>query len=211
LNIKEVGMNCTICGQAEEETVCPNCAALEYPEVIRTYCQNSASKSPLAMAQTIMKHPGFPVAGQAHHPLIAAVLVTAYRNAGGEVPAEKLEEAIKRGNSIPGGFCAGFGADAAAIACGIAVSLIKGNTISAEHAAGRSLAHSLTAEGLLNVAGKAGNRCCKRSVFSLLELATNYFNRAMGVLLEAPEARTVCSFTVKNKLCNGAACQYFPA
>ena len=204
-------MNCSICGQAAEEAVCQNCSALEYPEVIRTYCRNTDSKSPLEMAQAIMSHPGFPLAGQAHHPLIAAVLVAAFRNAGGEVPAEKLDEAIKRGNSIPGGFCAGFGADAAAIACGIAVSLINGNTISAEHAAGRAQAHALTGEGLLNVANKDGNRCCKRSVYSMLELATNYFNRVMGVRLEAPEKRLSCPFTAKNKLCNGAVCQYFPA
>jgi hypothetical protein len=204
-------MNCSICGQVAEGAVCPNCAALEYPEVIRACCRSSASKSPLEMAQAIMAHPGFPVAGQAHHPLIAAVLVTAYRNAGGAVPAEKLDEAIKRGNSIPGGFCAGFGADAAAIACGIAVSLIKGNSISAEHAAGRSLAHALTGEGMLNIANNSGNRCCKRSVYSMLELATNYFNRVMGVRLEVSKKRFSCPFTVKNKLCNGAGCKYFPA
>lgn len=56
-------MNCIICGQAAEEAVCQNCSALEYPEVIRIHCQNSSSESPLEMAQTIMSHPGFPVAG----------------------------------------------------------------------------------------------------------------------------------------------------
>jgi hypothetical protein len=204
-------MNCLICGQDAAETICHTCSAMEYQEVIRTYCQGSVSTSPLKMAQAIMRHPGFPVAGQAHHPLVAAVLVTAYRNAGGELAAEKVDEAIRRGNSLPGGFCAGFGADAAAIACGIAVSLIKGNSIGAEHAAGRAQAHALTGEGLLNVANKAGNRCCKRSVYSLLELATNYFNRVLGVRLEALDARPCCPFTAQNKLCNGAACQYFPA
>jgi hypothetical protein len=204
-------MNCIICGQMAKEAVCQDCSALEYPELIRIHCQNSASTSPLEMAEAIMSHPGFPVAGQAHHPLIAAVLVAAFRNAGGELPAGKLDEAIKRGNSIPGGFCAGFGADAAAIACGIAVSLINGNAVGAEHAAGRAQANALTGEGLLNVANNAGSRCCKRSVYSLLELATNYFNRVLGVHLAAPEKRLSCPFTVKNKLCNGAACQYFPA
>jgi hypothetical protein len=203
-------MNCSICGQAAPGAVCLNCADLEYPEVIRTCCQSSVSTSPLELARAIMAHPGFPLAGQAHHPLIAAVLVSAYRNAGGVLPAERLDEAIKRGNSIPGGFCAGFGADAAAIACGIAVSLIKGTSISAEHAAGRSLAHALTGEALLNIANNSGNRCCKRSVFSLLTLATHYFNRVLGVVLSAPEARIRCPFTTRNKLCNGAACQYYP-
>ncbi len=204
-------MNCIICNKPSENVVCQECAGLEYQEVIRTYCHNAVSKSPLQMAQEIMSHPGFPVAGQAHHPLIAAVLLAAYRNAGNDIPQEKLEEAIKRGNSIPGGFCAGFGADAAAIACGIAVSLINRNTISAEHAAGRAQAHALTGEGMLNIANNSGNRCCKRSVYSVLELATNYFNRVMGGSLEAPQERVHCPFTTKNKLCNGAACKYYPA
>lgn len=203
-------MNCIICQNPSESAICRECEGLEYQEVIRAYCLNSASKNPLRMAQEIMGHPGFPVAGQAHHPLIAAVLLTAHRNAGNEIPQEKLEEAIRRGNSIPGGFCAGFGADAAAIACGIAVSLINGNTINAEHAPGRAQAHALTGEAMLNIANNSGNRCCKRSVYSVLELATNYFNRVMGVSLETPQIRISCPFTAKNMLCNGPACKYYP-
>ena len=204
-------MNCIICGNSAENVICQNCTGLEQQEVIRTYCLNTASKSPLQMAQEIMGHPGFPLAGHLHHALVAAVLVAAYRNAGGEVSPEKLEEAIKRGSGIPGGFCAGFGADAAAIACGIAVSLINGNTINAEHAAGRAQAHALTGEAMLLIANNSGNRCCKRSVYGVLELATNYFNRVMEVSLEAQEKRISCPFNSKNKLCNGAACKYHPA
>jgi hypothetical protein len=33
----------------------------------------------------------------------------------------------------------------------------------------------------------------------------------LGVHLAAPEKRLSCPFTVKNKLCNGTVCQYFPA
>ncbi|WP_298266883.1 DUF5714 domain-containing protein [Geobacter sp.] len=204
-------MNCIICGNSAESAICQNCAGLEPQEAIRTYCLNSASKNPLQMSQAIMNHPGFPVAGHLHHALVAAVLVAAYRNAGGEVSPEKLDEAIKRGNSIPGGFCAGFGADAAAIACGIAVSLINGNTINAEHATGRAQAHALTGEAMLNIANNSGNRCCKRSVYGVLELATNYFNRVLGSSLEAPQESIRCPFTRKNKLCNGKACKYHPA
>ncbi len=203
-------MNCIVC-HLPGETFCPDCSGLEYPELIRRYCHGSSSNNPLQMAAEIMSHPDFPVAGQAHHPLIAAVLVTAYRNAGGELPPEKIDAAVQRGNSIPGGFCAGFGADAAAIACGIAVSVIKGNTIAAEHAPGRALAHALTGEGMFAVANNTGNRCCKRSVYRLLELATNYFNRVLGTTLEALPGPVVCPFVDRNKLCNGPACKYHPA
>lgn len=203
-------MNCIICHNPSDNTICTSCLDLEQHEAIKMYCLNTTSRNPLRMCQEIMAHPGFPVAGHVHHALIAAVLVAAFRNGGGEVSPEKLDEAIKRGIGIPGGFCAGFGADAAAIACGIAVSLIKGNSINAEHAAGRAQAHALTGEAMLNIANNTGNRCCKRSVYSVLELATNYFNRVMGVVLETPEKRTMCPFTAKNKLCNGAACKYYP-
>ena len=203
-------MKCLACGSTAEGSFCPSCSILEYPDLIKTYCINSPSKNPLEMAQEIMSHPQFPVAGQAHHPLIAAVLVAAHRNAGGNSGAEKIEEAVKRGNSLPGGFCAGFGADAAAIACGISVSVIKGNTISAQHATGRSLAHLLTGEGMLTVANNTGNRCCKRSVYSMIEVAGSFFARTMGTTFDGPQERACCPFTEKNKLCNGPSCKYFP-
>ncbi len=40
----------------------------------------------------MMAHPRFPVAGEAHHPLVAGVLVAAYRNAGGEAGATEIVE-----------------------------------------------------------------------------------------------------------------------
>jgi hypothetical protein len=135
-------MICLVCNEPSDARLCPACAALEYAEVIRRYCAHATSTSPLDMAQAIMAHPKFPVAGQAHHPLVAAVLVTAWRNATGADAADRIDAAIQRGNSIPGGFCAGFGADAAAIACGIAVSVIEGNTIKAVPRAGGWSAHS---------------------------------------------------------------------
>lgn len=183
---------------------------VEMTQVIEAYCIASDSKDPVGMAQEIMGHPDFPVAGQPHHPLVAAVLVAAYRNAGGAVSDESISEAAKRGNAIPGGFCAGYGADAAAIACGIAVSVIRRNTITAEHAEGRALAHALTGEGMLAIAGNGGNRCCKRSVYGMLELASNYFNRILGVRIAAPAERVRCAFHQANKLCNGMSCRYYP-
>ncbi len=202
---------CFVCNEPSEPDLCSTCAALEYPDVIRGYCTHAISTSPLDMAQEIMAHPKFPIAGQAHHPLVAAVLVTAWRNATGAEATEKLDAAVQRGNSIPGGFCAGFGADAAAIACGIAVSVIEGNTIKAEHAPGRARAHGLTGQAMLHIANGSGNRCCKRSVYGVLEVATSYFNAALGVPIARASRRVECPFHEKNKLCNHAACRYDPA
>jgi hypothetical protein len=163
------------------------------------------------MAQALMAHPRFPVAGQAHHPLVAGLLVAAYRNAGGAVGEGAIGAAIQRADTIPGGFCAGFGADAAAIACGIAVSVIEGATVKAEHAVARSLAHTLTGQGMLLVANNHGNRCCKRSVFTVLELAAHFFTATLGVRLTPPRRRIECAFGAQNKLCNAEDCKFYPA
>jgi hypothetical protein len=71
--------------------------------VIRRVCARATSTSPLDLAQEIMSHPRFPVAGQAHHPLVAAVLVTAWGNATKADATEKIEAAIERGDTSPGG------------------------------------------------------------------------------------------------------------
>lgn len=201
---------CLACNEPAESRYCASCAALEYSDVIRRVCPRATSSSPLDLAQEIMSHPRFPVAGQAHHPLVAAVLVTAWANATNADATEKIEAAIERGNSIPGGFCAGFGADAAAIACGIAVSVIEGNTIKAVHAPGRARAHGLTGQAMLHIAGGTGNRCCKRSVYGVLEVATGYFNAVLAASLLPASRRVECPFHGVNKLCNHEACRYFP-
>ncbi|MDW7674200.1 MAG: DUF5714 domain-containing protein [Bacillota bacterium] len=69
--------------------------------------------------EEILGNAEFPVAGQAHHPLIACSMLAAYANSNEAVNKEQIIHAgMKRADSIPGGFCAGFGADAAAISLG---------------------------------------------------------------------------------------------
>jgi hypothetical protein len=204
-------MPCVLCAQSSTGTFCDSCAELEYREVIRLFCRRTTSKNPVEMAQTVMAHPRFPVAGQAHHPLVAGLLVAAYRNAGGDAGEAAIDAAIQRADTIPGGFCAGFGADAAAIACGIAMSVIEGATVKAEHAVARSLAHTLTGQGMLLIANNHGNRCCKRSVFTVLELASHFFTATMDVTIAPPRGRVECAFSTANKLCNTADCKFYPA
>lgn len=204
-------MRCSACAEPSATPFCESCARLEYADLIRLACRRSTSTSPVELAQALMAHPLFPAAGQAHHPLVAGVLLAACRNAGGKVRDEQLDAAVARADTIPGGFCAGFGADAAAIACGIAVSVLEGATVKAEHAAARTRAHALTGQGLLLIANNHGNRCCKRSVFGVLELASHYFTAAMGVALTPPRGRIECAFSAQNKLCNRAECKYHPA
>ncbi len=52
------------------------------------------------------------------------MLVTAYKNLTGKATDDDILEAIRRGATVPGGYCGLYGTDAAAIATGIAMSVI---------------------------------------------------------------------------------------
>jgi len=178
---------------------------------IREICHQTTCADPLEIALDIMHAEGFPVAGQAHHALVAGVLMAAYQNAAGTRDERALETAITRADSLPAGFCAGFGADVGAIAAGIVLSVIHGNTIKAEHSPGRAQTHQLTAHCMLTIANNTGNRCCKRTVFQVLETATNFFQANVGVSLDrTPAARFHCPYAAQNGLCNREACRYYP-
>lgn len=184
---------------------------MNYQEYIIGKCLDSGSTNPLAIAQEILNNPEFPVAGQAHHPLIACSILAAYANANGSPNKEELiKEGMKRANSLPGGFCAGFGADVAAISLGIAVSIVLDTNIKKEKDWARAKAHTLTGMGMLNIANNQGNRCCRRSTYSMLILGTNYFNHNMGCTLDTtPESEVKCTLKEKNPLCNGVSCKFY--
>lgn len=205
-------VQCLACGQAAEEAgYCEPCGDLAYARLIQRVCIRSASREPTEIARQLMAHPKFPLAGQAHHPLVAGSILAAIRNSGTPVEDAQIQQAIKRADSIPSGFCAGFGADAAAIACGIAIAVLEKTTVKAEHAPGRTLAHLLTGQAMLAIAANSGNRCCKRSVFTVLEVASTFLRGTRGFALERPSERVQCEFAAANPLCNGVACRFWPA
>ena len=176
-------------------------------------CMDSKEKSPLNIVGEIFKNPDFPQAGKDHHSLVAACMISAYANTSELNDNEKkelLEKGIQKADCLPGGFCAGYGADAAAISLGISVSVILGNNIKAETAKGRGKAHTLTGMGMLDIANNHGNRCCRRSTYSMLILGTNYFNQSMGVNLEEPRlSKLKCSLRDNNPLCNQEYCKFY--
>jgi hemoglobin-like flavoprotein len=60
--------------------------------MITQFCLASNSKNPMEMAMTIMKHPVIPMHGPEHHAMIAAVLVTAYKNLTGKATNEDIKK-----------------------------------------------------------------------------------------------------------------------
>ncbi|MFZ3169781.1 MAG: DUF5714 domain-containing protein [Candidatus Methanoperedens sp.] len=105
-----VPVSCIYCGKKEAANihcpsghyVCNECHASDSIKIITQFCLSSNSKNPMEMAKTIMKHPIMPMHGPEHHAMIAAVLVTAYKNMTGKATDEDILEAIRRSATVPG-------------------------------------------------------------------------------------------------------------
>ena len=88
-----------------------------------------------------------------HHVMVGSALLTAYKNAGGDIDLHNaLIEMMNRGKSVPGGACGFWGACGAGISSGMFISIISKSTpLSIEPF---SLSHKMTAKSL----GKTGSR-----------------------------------------------------
>jgi hypothetical protein len=97
-------------------------------------CLNSESDDPIEIIRMMMEQPFCHMHGPEHHVMVGSALLTAYKNAGGEVDLkEALMEMQTRGKSVPGGACGFWGACGAGISTGMFVSIItKASPLSGE-------------------------------------------------------------------------------
>ena len=174
-------------------------------DTIQKICLAERSKNPVEILETLMSQPFCHMHGPEHHVMVGAALLTAYRNAGGEIDLEKgLKEMQNRGKEVPGGVCGFWGACGAAISAGIFVAIISGSTPLAVEPFG--LSNRMTARALEKIGTVGGPRCCKRnSYISVLE-AVDFVKEHFGVEMEKPAV--VCSRSAKNNQCIGKRCPF---
>ena len=97
--------------------VCDDCHEKEGVEAIMEYCLKTNLKNPIQMVDEMMENPYIYMHGPEHHIMVGAALLTAYKNAGGELDLEEaLAEMQARGSRYPGGSCGLWGACGAAVA-----------------------------------------------------------------------------------------------
>ena len=213
---KSISSSCVYCTKVDEayfickrgHYVCEECHPGDIIEILTNFCLSSASENPLEMANILMGHEKMHMIGPEHHPMIAAVLVTAYKNKTTKATDEDIKEAIKRGSRLPAGYCGLYGADAAAISTGIAMSIITGATPLTD--VEKTIANMLTSRVLAAISNEGGKRCCKRSTWIALKVAVRYIKEVLDVDLESiPASEMKCGYFGRNKHCNKENCRFF--
>ena len=205
-------MECAICHKKENSKtrcvrghyVCNECHTAGLDSIIAV-CLGETSKDPIEIIEKMMALPFCHMHGPEHHVMVGAALLTAYRNAGGEIDLEPaLREMMSRGKSVPGGACGFWGACGAGLSSGMFVSIISKSTpLALEPFA---LSHRMTAKSLEAIGEIGGPRCCKRDSYLSILSAIDFVKEHFGVEMEKPEI--VCSHMGQNNQCIGKRCPF---
>lgn len=205
-------MECAVCHKKENSKahcaqghyVCNECHTKGI-DVLFGLCLGETSKNPIGIMNAMMAMEFCHMHGPEHHVMVGMALLTAYRNAGGEIELEKaLREMMARGKSVPGGACGFWGACGAGISSGMFVSILTGSTPLGKENFG--LSHKMTARSLGAIGEIGGPRCCKRDSYLSILNAIDFVAENFGVQME--KSVPACEFSHKNNQCIGKRCPF---
>lgn len=206
---------CEMCGGIFESDcrceaghyVCNSCHGGSSADPVVRICTESDSDNPYLIAMKLMADPRVHMHGPEHHVLVGAALLSAYRNAGGEINLDSaLKEMVKRGSAIPGGLCGSCGCCGAAMSAGAFYSIATGTTPLSGKSWGD--ANLLTSRCLAEIGALGGPRCCKRNTTVAIREAVAYTRETLGISMSFPD-NPVCGFNSKNRQCLLDRCPFY--
>ena len=206
-------MECAVCHKKELSKtscinghyVCNQCHTSGMDRILEL-CLQETSKNPIQILEKMMSLPFCHMHGPEHHVMVGAALLTAYKNAGGDLDLPKaLSEMYRRGREVPGGACGFWGACGAGISTGMYLSIVTQATPLAKETWG--LSNQMTSRALNKIGETGGPRCCKRdSHLSVLE-AVRFTKEKLGVSMEAEDV--VCFRSAQNNQCIQKRCPFY--
>ncbi len=210
---EDIMMECSICHKVENSKmrcveghyVCNECHT-KGMDVIISICLNETSKNPIEVIEKMMKQPFCHMHGPEHHVMVGAALLTAYKNAGGELDLEKaLVEMYNRGKQVPGGVCGFWGACGAGVSTGMYMSIVTGSTPLATKNWG--LSNGMTSCALGKIGAVGGPRCCKRDSYLAITAAVEFTKEKLEVEMELEDIK--CTRSELNNQCLGQNCPFY--
>lgn len=208
----DIEMECSICHKKElSKTRCTNghyvCNTCHTKGIDSIFgvCLQEESKNPIEIMNKLMALPFCHMHGPEHHIMVGAALLTAYKNAGGNINLESaLAEMRNRGSRVPGGACGFWGACGAGISTGMFISIVTESTPLAKEPFG--LSNKMTAQSLGAIGEIGGPRCCKRDSYLSILNAIEFVKEYIGITMETSDV--ICNFSKMNNQCLGKNCPF---
>lgn len=209
---KDETMECAICHRMERSKtrcinghyVCGECHTQGMDNIIKL-CLEETSKNPIEIMDKLMDQPFCHMHGPEHHVMVGSALLTAYKNAGGDIDLPgALLDMMNRGKSVPGGACGFWGACGAGISSGMFISIVSKSTPLANEPF--ALSHQMTSAALGRIGEIGGPRCCKRDSYLSILAAIDFAEEHFGVKME--KCNIVCDYATQNNQCIGKRCPF---
>lgn len=210
--LKDELMECAICHKKELSKtrcvkghyVCSDCHTQGMDQIFGL-CLSETSQDPLEILEKMMSMPFCHMHGPEHHVMVGAALLTAYKNAGGEIDlSAALQEIYRRGKAVPGGVCGFWGACGAGISAGQFMAIItESNPLTVKP---WSLSNRMTAKALEHIAEYGGPRCCKRDSYLSVLTAIDFTAEQLDVHMK--KTVPVCTRSHQNNQCIGKRCPF---
>lgn len=209
---KDILMECAICHKKENSKtrcvkghyVCNECHTKGIDRIIGE-CLKETSTNPIQIMDRLMDFEFCHMHGPEHHIMVGSALLTAYKNAGGELDLETaLLEMQSRGKKVPGGSCGFWGACGAGISSGMFLSIITKSTPLSHEAWG--LSNQMTSYALQKIGDIGGPRCCKRNSYLAILAAVEFVRNHLGIEMESGHVR--CHRSSGNNQCIGKRCPF---
>ncbi|MDD6189231.1 MAG: DUF5714 domain-containing protein [Clostridiales bacterium] len=205
-------MECAICHKKELSKticiaghyVCSDCHIRGIDSIFGV-CMSETSTDPMEIIEKMMSLPFCHMHGPEHHVMVGAALLTAYKNAGGDIDLNTaLREMSSRGKQVPGGACGFWGACGAGISAGQFLSIVTSSTPLKKEPWG--LSNKMTAKALDSIGSVGGPRCCKRDSYLSILAAIDFVKEHLGVEMTA--TIPVCHRSKHNSQCIGKRCPF---
>lgn len=210
---EETFMECALCHKKEGSKtrcvnghyVCSECHTSGMDSIIDV-CLQEDSRNPVEILEKMMSLPFCHMHGPEHHVMVGAALLTAYKNAGGNLDlAQALSEMFTRGKAVPGGACGFWGACGAGISAGMYVSIITKATPLTREAWG--LSNRMTSRALAEIGRTGGPRCCKRDSYLAVAEAVRFTEEEIGVSMSLGDI--TCTRSGRNRQCIQSRCPFY--
>ncbi len=206
-------MECELCHKKQSSKtrcikghfICDECHTQGMDEII-SICLGSSSADPIEIIEKMMSLPSCHMHGPEHHVMVGSALLTAYKNAGGDIDLKAaLYEMQKRGKQVPGGACGFWGACGAGVSTGMYVSIALKATPLAKQSWG--LSNQMTAKALDAIGKNGGPRCCKRDSYLAIIEAVEFTRENLGISMDLD--RITCSRCHMNNQCIQKQCPFY--
>ncbi len=208
----DVMMECEICHKKENSKtrcskghyICDGCHTNGMDEIY-SICLNQKSKNPIYILEKMMSSDFCHMHGPEHHVMVGSALLTAYKNAGGDINLEKcLAEMQSRGKQVPGGACGFWGACGAGVSSGMFMSIVTNSTPLKNKEWG--LSNLMTSASLKAIGEIGGPRCCKRNSYLAIINVVNFVKENLGIEMELEEIK--CIRSSQNNQCIKERCPF---